>query len=65
MKSFWTYRGLNECCLRKRKERERDLTLREGGHVKTKAEIGVMVRPARNAEEHLGPVGADGRKDSP
>lgn len=55
----------NECCLHKRKERERDLTLREGGHVKTKAETGVMVWPARNVGEHLGPVVADGRKESP
>ena len=55
----------NECCLHKRKERERDVTRREGGHVKTKAEIGMMLWPARNAEEHLGPVVADRRKDSP
>lgn len=54
-----------KCCLHKRKERERDLTCREGGRVKTKAETGVTLWPASNAEKHLGPGVADGRKDSP
>ena len=33
--------------------------------VKTKAETGLTLWPASNAEEHLGPGVADGRKDSP
>lgn len=32
--------------------------------MKTKAETGVTLWPASNAEEHLGPGVADGRKDS-